>query len=94
MGKTGKKKLPHTVDDLLAIEDRLQQLQAVFRQIRNEMREHQMPSVELPLATFVFYLSTIEPLAQKYYGDFRSQVAVEAAKRMRVTKLAEMRGQK
>jgi hypothetical protein len=80
---SAKKKLPRTVDDLLSFEDRLQKLQGIFRDIRNGMRENDMPTIDLAIGTFEHYLNLMEPLAEKYLGEFRSQFAVLSAQRTR-----------
>lgn len=77
---TAKKKLPRTADELIQVEDRLEKLRAFFRDIRNGMREAQMPTVDLTLGTFNHLLGLMEPMAEGFDGDFRKQRAVKAAK--------------
>lgn len=91
-GKPGKKKTPRTSEELLLVEDQLQQIQSIFRDIRNEMRENQVSTVELALGTVQLYVEKMKPLVEKFYGEFRSQLAVEMAKRARERVKASRQG--
>ena len=78
---SGKKKIPHDPNALLAIEDHLERIKKIFRDIRQEMSAAGMPSVELATGTTVHYLTLVEGFAEKYQGDFRKQRGTFLAKR-------------
>lgn len=91
MGKAGKKKLPHTLDDLIGMEDHLQRIQQKIRQIRSGMKENGISSIELASGTFVMHLEYAEEFATKFFAEYELELAAVSAQKMRAKKLAEQR---
>jgi hypothetical protein len=81
--KPGKKKLPRSVEDLIAIEDRLDRMKGCFRQIREEMQKSGLASVDLACGTFLMFLDKLEPLAVSYAGEVASQVMIAQLERLK-----------
>lgn len=85
-----KNKLPRSVEEIQAIEDRLARIQADFRDIRVGMKDAGMDKVELSLGTFLLFLGKLEQLAKKYKGAFEAQEIKKSVEAVRVRKIAEV----
>ncbi len=78
-----KKKLPRDAEHLLSIEDQLKKIEGIIREIRLGMKENEMDSVELATGTIFHYLSLAEGLAQKYKGEYSTQLTAHSVKQAR-----------
>jgi hypothetical protein len=85
-----KKKVPHTAAHLLAIEDQLERIKAIYREIRHGMESADVQSVELATGTAMFYLSEVEGFAERHRGEFHKQKALAHANKTRERIAAEI----
>lgn len=81
-----QRKLPHPPSELQEIEDRLAGLQTIFREMRNSMKEADLPEVLLSMGTFVGFVGKMEVLARKYRGELDAQATEYKVQRFREKK--------
>lgn len=67
--------------DFSSIEDRLANVSAVIRTIRQGLQTGPVTSVRLNFGTFQHYVGELEQLAEKHLGDFNAQVKAEELRR-------------
>lgn len=73
-------------DDFQSVEDQLANVTGKIREIRQGMGGNGLESVRLNFGTFQHYLRELEALAERYHGEFRSQLAKHAATQMQAAK--------
>lgn len=82
-GESDKTKLPRTILDVQAMEDRLDRIRRVFQQIREHMAENKIETVDLAWATSGFMMDQLMGMAEKYNTEARKQIREEAKRRER-----------
>ncbi len=87
-GKTGKRKIPHRTEDLLVFEDRLQAIQAIFREIRGDMKEVGLAEFELMSGTLLLRLDQLTEAVADISNECRKQIGVQKMKNERERRLA------
>lgn len=72
--ETSKKtKLPRNASELLKAEDRLAELQAFLRYVRNRLEEGPISTVDWKFGTFLYKLKEIEDGVPGLRGEFETQ---------------------
>lgn len=81
-----------SVEEIQQIEDRLSQIQAEFREIRQEMQSNSMAKAKMTLGTVNMLLDKLAPLATKVRGQFRTELTKRDVAAVRERKKAERSG--
>lgn len=69
-----KRKLPHTIDEILAMEDKVGEILAEITALRKKMQSNKVATVALMSGTFEFRLPQLLKMAKKFNSELDGQL--------------------
>lgn len=85
-----KLKLPRTLGDIQTMEDQLQEVSQILREMRRKMKEKSLETVELMTGTFNLYAKKLKDFAEDFDTQLdrqiRDKIAADAKKAAKATR--------